>query len=192
MSIWTSKALLAASALFLACCVPSGSLFQKTRSAPVLGGAVTIGVPAGYCIDRSAGREGDDTAVIIMGRCADNLRELPAVITVSVGRSGTAGAMIGGGQALADFFTSPVGRGTLARSGRPADVKVITAVTVGDAFLMHLNDAQGGEYWRAVLGLSGRLITVSASGSPDLPLSAEDSRKVLDLTTDALRSAAAG
>jgi hypothetical protein len=192
MCIWTSKALCGLAALILAGCVAAGPFGQKPRSAPILGGAVTIGVPAGYCIDRGAGREGDDTAVLIMGRCSDNQRALPAVITVSVGRSGSAGVMIAGGPALAAYFTSAEGLATLSRSGRAADVQVVQAVMAKDTFLLQVRDAQAGDYWRTVLGHAGRLFTISASGTPESPLSAKDSRKVLDQTVAALFAVPAG
>lgn len=176
------------SALFLAACVQGGGV-QSSRSAPVLQGALQMGVPAGYCIDRTASHESEDSAVIIMGRCTDSVKALPALLTVSVGRSGTAGAMAAGGQALADFFTSPQGRATLSRNGKSSDVTVVEALSKGDAFLMHVNDAQDGAYWRAILGLSGRLISISVTGSPDLPLAAEDGRKVLDKAVASMNTA---
>lgn len=176
--------------LMLAGCVAGGS--QGSRSAPVLQGALNMGVPAGYCIDRAASREAEDSAVVIMGRCADNVKALPAVLTVSVGQAGTAGAMAAGGQALASFFTSSEGRATLSRDGRASSVQVVEALSSGDAFLMHLNDTQEGRYWRAILGLSGRLITVSVTGSPDLPLAPEDGRKVLDKAVAAMQAANKG
>lgn len=181
----TKAAVLAA--LMLTACVAGG--VQTSRSAPVLQGALNMGVPAGYCIDRAASREAKDSAVIIMGRCADNVQAAPALLTVSVGRAGTAGAMAAGGQALADFFTSAAGRATLSRDGKARNVTVVEALSSGDAFLLHLNDAQEGPYWRAILGLSGRLITVSVTGSPDLPLAPAEGRKVLDRAVAAMQAA---
>jgi hypothetical protein len=116
---------LAIAAVLMAACVAGGS--QGSRSAPVLKGALNMGVPAGYCIDRAASREAQDSAVVIMGRCADNVKALPAVLTVSVGQAGTAGAMAAGGQALASFFTSEEGRATLSRDGRASSVQVVEA-----------------------------------------------------------------
>lgn len=177
--------------LAMTACVPVGGI-MKPRTAPVLGGALQIGVPAGYCVDRAAGQEAEDSAVVIMGRCADNVRAVPALVTVSVGPAASAGVMAAGGPALAAYFTSPEGRASLSRDGNPDKVAVSEAVMVGDAFLMRLKDHQAGEYWRAVLGVSGRLVTLSATGSPDLPLAPDDGRKVLDQTLDALRSANKG
>ena len=191
MSIWISKApvLGAIFALILAAgCVPQTGI-GSSRSAPILGGALQIGVPAGYCIDGSASRERGDNAVILMGRCNDAARAIPALVSVSVGQAASAGVMTAGGAALAGYFTSAQGRATLSRDGRASDIKVVEALGAGDAILLHLQDRQTGDYWRAVTGIKGRLVTISATGTPELPLTAADSRKVLDSVLIALRKA---
>ena len=169
-------------------CVPQTGI-GSSRSAPVLGGALQIGVPPGYCIDGSASRERGDNAVILMGRCNDGARAIPALVSVSIGQAASGGVMTAGGAALAAFFTSRQGRATLSRDGRASDIKVIEALGVGDAFLLHLQDRRAGDYWRAVIGVKGRLVTVSATGTPDLPLTAADSRKVLESVLAVLRKA---
>lgn len=174
--------------LALAACQP-GSGFTSSRAAPVLGGALQIGVPPGYCIDGRASRESKDAAVILMGRCSDAITATPALITVSIGQGGSAGVMTAGGPALAAFFGSAQGRATLARTGRAADVRIIAALGAGDAFLLHLQDRSAGEYWRAVVGVKSRLVTVSATGTEAVPLDPAEGRKVLNLALDALRAA---
>ncbi len=188
MSIWISN--LAASialAVLAACVAPDG--YGTSRSAPVLEGAVNIGVPPGYCIDRSAGRAGRDSVVVLMGRCADNSRAVAALISVSVGRSASGGVMTAGGQTLAAFFTSAPGRATLSREGRASDIRVIEALGAGDAFLLHLADRSVGEHWRAIVSVNGRLITISATGTKAAPLAPADGRKLLDAALAALRRA---
>ncbi len=185
MSIWISKAALCGLILLAACqgVAPTG------RTAPVLDGAFAVAVPQGYCIDRSTIRESDDTAVVLMGRCSDASTALPAVLTLSVAQAGSAGVMADGGAALAAFFTSAQGRATLARSGRAQDVTVVTAKGAADAFVMRVQDRAVGDYWRAIVGLRGRLVTVSASGTGDAPLPPEEGRKLLDKALGALRAA---
>ena len=174
--------------MMLGACVPQTGI-GSSRSAPILGGALQIGVPPGYCIDGSASRERGDNAVILMGRCNDAARAIPALVSVSVGQAASAGVMTAGGAALAGYFTSAQGRATLSRDGRASDIKVVEALGAGDAFLLHLQDRQTGDYWRAVTGIKGRLVTISATGTPELPLTAADSRKVLDSVLIALRKA---
>ena len=72
--------------------------------------------------------------------------------------------MAAGGEALVAFFQSDEGRAMLSREGRADDVQVREAVGVGDAFLMHVADRAVGDYWRALAGVRGRLVTISASG----------------------------
>ncbi|MDO8985060.1 hypothetical protein [Cypionkella sp.] len=175
-------------ALALANC-QVGSGFTSSRAAPVLGGALQIGVPPSYCIDGKASRESRDTAVILMGRCSDAMKAIPALITVSIGQGGSAGVMTAGGQALAAFFASQQGRATLARSGRAGDVKIIAALSAGDAFLLHLQDRNVGEYWRAVIGVKARLVTLSATGTDEVRLDPVEGRKILEKALDALRTA---
>ena len=174
--------------LLLASCQVGGGM-TSPRAAPVLGGALQIGVPPGYCIDGKASRESRDTAVILMGRCSDAMKATPALITVSIGQGGSAGVMTAGGPALAAFFGSNQGRATLSRSGRAGDVKIIAALGSGDAFLLHLQDRTVGEYWRAVIGVRGRLVTLSATGTDALRLDPAEGRKILEQALDALRAA---
>lgn len=161
----------------------------SSRAAAVLDGALNVGVPAGYCIDQKASRAGKDAAVVLMGRCSDAGRATPALITVSIGKSGSAGVLTAGGQVLAEYFTSDQGRATLSRDGRASDVRVIQAVGVEGAFLLHLLDRDIGEYWRAVIGVNGRLVTISATGTETVPLGAEDSRKLIDVSVKAMQKA---
>lgn len=188
MQTLTRLAALLAVAVALASC-QVGSGFTSSRAAPVLGGALQVGVPPGYCIDRKASRESRDTAVVLMGRCTDAMKATAALITVSVGPGGSAGVMTAGGPALASYFTSAQGRATLSRSGRARDVKVIAALGSGDAFLLHLQDRNVGEYWRAVIGVKARLVTLSATGTDKVRLDPAEARKILEKALDALRAA---
>jgi hypothetical protein len=174
--------------LALAACQVAGG----ARQAPVLGGAFIMGLPAGYCIDRSASREAAETAVVIMGRCDSAVSAVPAIVTATVGRSGSAGVMTASPAQLAAFFATPEGRATLSRDGKARDVRLISALTSGTALLLHLADRRQGEYWRAFVGARGRLVSISASGTPGVPLPPEAGRQVLDAFVAALASANAG
>ena len=66
---------------------------------------------------------------------------------------------------------------------------MLEALTAGDAYLLHLSDRTVGEYWRAVVGLNGRLVTISANGAQDAPLAPPAGRAVLDATLIALHRA---
>ena len=77
----------------------------------------------------------------------------------------------------------------LSRNGRAQDVQVRQAVGRPDAFLMRLTDRAVGDYWRAVTGIGGRLVTISATGAEGTPLSPEEGRKLVDAAVLALRTA---
>ena len=119
-----------------------------------------------------------------MGRCTDAAPVAPAVISLTVGEAGTSAVLAAGGQALADYFTSAPGRAAVARSGRASDVRVQEAfgkgAEGGGAFLLHLADRGVGEYWRAVVGVRGRLVTVSVTPPEDQPLPPEAGRDLLE------------
>lgn len=166
---------LAAALMLLAGCVPQSSM----RTAPVLGGALNVGLPKGYCIDRSASSEGRDRAVLLMGRCSSASAPDAAIITVSVGPAASASVLRGGGAELARLFKSDKGRAMLARSGRAQDLRVVSASQIDQVFLMRLQDRNMGDYWRGVTGVHGRLVAVSATGAPGEALSTEAGRALV-------------
>ena len=177
--------------LLLAGCVATQG--GGIRQVALLDGAVVAAAPAGYCIAPGAGQRQADSAVVIMGRCSAAGTAEPAVVTLTVGPAGSAGAMVGGGAVLAEFFTSEAGRTALSRSGQAADVQVLSAAGVDDAFVMQVRDRLVGDYWRGIAGLRGRLVTVTATGpAGDPPLSAEKGRALVQATLAALRRANTG
>jgi hypothetical protein len=54
----------------LAGCVPVAKHLRSSLAGheEILGGAVRVAPPKGYCIDKDASQELDDTAVVVMGR----------------------------------------------------------------------------------------------------------------------------
>lgn len=152
-------------------------------------GSVKVAAPPGYCVITDKATQTGASAVVLIGRCQDGAQAKAAVVTVTVGDPGSAAVLAAGGEALAAFFTSAPGRATLAPSGRASDVSVTKAVMAGDDFLMLLADRQNGSYWRAVTGLKGRLVTVSAMGTNEMPLAAENSRDLLNAALLALHRA---
>jgi len=167
------------------CVVPGGGI----RSVALLEGAVIAAAPAGYCIAPGAGRRGEDSAVVLMGRCSAGSEADPAVLTLSVGAAGSAGAMAAGGEALVAFFRSDEGRAMLSRAGRAGDVRVLEAVGMDNAFLLHVEDRAVGTYWRALAGVRGRLVTISAAGPEGEALPEGKGRALVEAALAALRRA---
>jgi hypothetical protein len=197
MSTWTSdsagpqvtlsRLACALICLCLAGCVAGGGgAFSPSRVAPVLDGALNVGLPAGYCIDRRAGRESGDSAVVVMGKCRDDAAAAAALLTTAIGPAGSARVLGGGGATLAAYFTSDQGRAALSRSGRAGAVEIVQAKTVGPAFVMRIRDAVIGEYWRGVEPIADRLVTITV----DLPEgSAADGEDILAQALGAMRQA---
>jgi hypothetical protein len=166
--------------------LPSLGGLVGPREVAVLGDALIVRAPQGYCVDKKSARGGEDTAALLIGRCTPGGQVKAALVTVSVGRAGSAGVMTAGVEALRDFMASDQGRGMLSRSGKAEDLEVLESGVVEGRLLLHLRDHEAGEYWRAVIGLRGRLVTISALGAEDAPLAPEQGRKLVDRTVDAL------
>lgn len=185
MSIWINKAL-AACLLCAGLAACDDLQTGATRSTPVLNGAINIAVPAGYCIDRSAGRGKSDSAVVLMGRCSSATNAKPAVITTTVGAAGSAGVLREPPEVLSQFFTSAQGRAMISRSGRANDVRILSISRVGNAYLIHLTDRRAGEHWRAITGIKSRLISIRAISGGTPPLAPADSRRLVENTLSAV------
>lgn len=189
--------------LCLAGCIAAGPA-DVTRSVRVSDGAVVIVGPSGYCIDPAATRDGPDGAFVLFGTCAAlagsraaGQPEKPALLTVSVLPGAPDDATFSGSfPALTAFFRSEPGRAALSRSGEAGDVSVEAVVASGGALLLELRDLSAArgqpvepEYWRAVLALEGRMVTVSALGLRGSPLSSAEKRRTLEALIDRIRAA---
>lgn len=159
------------------------------RMAEILGGQVVAAAPAGYCIAEGAGSAGADTAVVLMGRCSAQTRATAAVFTLSVGEAGSAGVMAAGPDVLAQFFATDDGRAMLSRDGRAEDVTLLQAVGTDMGLILHVNDTAAGDYWRGIIGLRGRLTTLSVAGPEGGALPADEGRRLLDAGLSALKRA---
>ncbi|MCU9848293.1 hypothetical protein OEZ60_09760 [Defluviimonas sp. WL0024] len=197
MSTWTSKtraAVALAAGLGLAACAASG-FGGASRAIIVAGGEVTVTGPSGYCIDRSVSRDGAEGAFVLLGSCAaiSGSRTAaqpvrPAVLTASVLPGAPLSApMAESFEGLAAFFRSAPGRAALSRSGKAETVTVEEVAAAGDVLYLRLSDASASdgravepEYWRAILALKGRIVTLSALGLQDRPLTAAEKRRALE------------
>lgn len=174
--------LLVAALALLGCDLPTAAPRQVT----VLGGEITVRAPQFYCVDQQASRTRDDTAVVLIGRCTENGHVAAALLTVTLGRFASGGVLLAGADRLGQFLQSPPGRRAMARSGRAADVEVLQAQVMDGTLMLHLRDAMAGEYWRAIIGIKGRLVTISASGAEGTPLPEDAGRQLVAETVAAL------
>lgn len=191
MSTWISRAA-ALSVLSLAACVGAGP-----RSAQLGDGAEAFFVagPPGYCTARQAVTRTETSAFVAFARCAPGVAASP-ILTATVGAPGSGGTY--DATAIAAFFSAPDGRQALSRAGDPDSVTVHEVLGTESAVLIRLTDlAPGspgeGESWRAVMTVQDRLVTLSATGGLDAPLTREEGRTLTRAFIAAvLRANAAG
>lgn len=191
MSTWISKSspLGFGVILSLSACVAMESGPPGARSATIMNGEIRVPAPSGYCVDRAASQTTEMAAVIIMGRCSDTASVPPAAITATIGAAGSAAVLTAGTQALADYFATADGRAALSRSGQASAVTVHEIGSADGAVVLHLTDRAVGEYWRAVLGLRGRLVTLAVTPPDGQPLSVAEGRALLLRAISGLRAA---
>ncbi len=207
MSTWTCKALLPLLGLALSACADGVAV---SRSAPeavsVAGNSVVVAGPPGYCVDRSVSGDRAGGAFVLLGSCASIARDAtkphpaqPGVLTVTV-----AEVAIGDPadrpllEALAAYFRTETGRAALSRDGRAQSVEVLETRIEDGALYLHARDASGrergmaDEYWRALLSVNGRLVTLSVNAFSKSPLSARAGRRTLSSFAARIRAANAG
>ena len=192
MFTWTNKARLAALSVILAGCqIEPGALALpgQTRAMSVIGGAMTVAAPSGYCIDKPSTRQQNDGAVVLIGRCNGRSGLPPAVISVAMGSAGSAGVLADGTEGLAQFFGSSAGRAALSRTGNADAVRILQAASLDGAFALRIAEDGVGDYWRAVLGASGRLVTISVQGPEGAALDAASGQRLLGAAIVAMRRA---
>jgi hypothetical protein len=172
-----SHAFLGVSLALMGCeAVPTG---QNLHELAVLDGAITVAAPKGYCIDKDASVSRGAATVLLIGRCNDQGQVAAAVVTLTIGGPASAGVLAAGPQALGEYFASNAGRKVLARDGDADHVKIVQMQSDGRGLLLHLNDDVAGDYWRAITGLKGRLVTISASGVAGAELTPPQARALV-------------
>ena len=207
MSIWISKpyALIAACLLALAGCFETDALRQAGHgqsqggpsSASVLGGALVVAGPGGYCIDDTATREGDNQAFVLLVRCEASARPTPVLGATVTGLAAPGSDTPESLAQLADFVRSPTGRATLARSGRAGDVTLHDVRVRQGAVWVSMSDsgnpaAFDPDYWRAILPLSDRMVTLSVLSARAHPVDGERMLGILQDFVEAMRRANGG
>lgn len=174
MSTWTSKVRLGlATALILAA---MGAAADEPT--------VKVAPPKGFCISEGSGT----TGLVLMGTCAGMKGAAaapggqPAILTAMIGPQGSGAPIEGQGAALQAFFSSSQGRAALSRSGRAGSVQVLQTAVIADAdrgevFILRVRDVTpfpGGQatedYWRALLPLGDRMVTLTVLGLVAQPL----------------------
>jgi hypothetical protein len=196
---------LGAMAALTGCELAAGTSGQSApASVTVASGAVTIAGPSGYCADSSASRDGAEGAFVLLGSCASLAQsesaarpDDPAVLTASVVTGPTDGDDFTRSlPAMTRFLSSSVGRAALSRSGRADNLDILAISTADDVMYIHARDrseAEGTdvepEYWRALLAVKGRIVTLSVLGLRENPLPSDIKRALLERFVARVRAA---
>lgn len=189
MSTWTSKAAAFLACLTLAACVAGGGGVVRLGES-----GFAVAAPSGFCVAPDATSRIGQTDFVAYARCAGASGE-PALLTATVGAPGSAGQDDPDPRALAAFFTSDAGRRVLSQSGRAQSVTVHEVTRTDDAVLVRLTDRStragraGGESWRAVVAVGGRLVTLSASGGAGTVLPRDTGRRLILAFVRSVRAA---
>ena len=191
-SRWAVFRLVLITAAMAACAEGTVAYADTQRWVPerikVANGAVIMAGPAGYCIDTSASRDGKQGAFVLFGSCASlsdspkgKRPQIPAILMATVAsRDSNSTPFRATFRAMANFLSSPAGRAALSRNGRAESVKIMQIIAAGDVLYIHASDkapAKGqnveAEYWRALISVKDKLITLTVLGLKDHPLASE-------------------
>ncbi|MGO4914355.1 hypothetical protein [Pseudogemmobacter sp. W21_MBD1_M6] len=178
--------------MLAACDVGTGT--QTTTQVTVSSAGVTIGGPAGFCVDRRSTTDSSTGSFVLLGSCAAiagsatlQRPAAPALLMASVSGAGGGVSVADSFATLGTFFQSEQGRAALSRTGDPATVKVLDAAGQGDVFYVHARDTSAAiaqradeEYWRAIFNVKGRIVSASVMGLKDRPISSDTARQILD------------
>ncbi|QYK41838.1 MAG: cation transport ATPase [Paracoccaceae bacterium] len=196
MSTWISKARAASLVLIVAACVPAGGPRVVNFGSATLPG-FAVAAPHGFCAAEDSRSRIGANDFVAFTRCPGATGS-PVLLTATVGIPGS-GSVAPDPAGLAAFFTSQAGRRMLSRAGRADSVTVHEVIATDGATLLHLTDrarapgtALGGEGWRAVAAIDGRLVTLTVSGTVAAPLAAPVGRRLIDGFLRATRAANQG
>lgn len=151
-------------------------------SVQVLSGSITVAGPGGYCVDTEATRESDIEAFVLLVRCRGTLRPSP-VLSATVTRH-TADDDPEGLRRLVPFLQTAAGRSQLSRSGDPGRIEVLEATFDSGAVWLLIDDDDNPDsfdevYWRAIVPVAGRVVTLSVLAAAEHPFERESGLAIL-------------
>jgi len=163
----------------------------------VLGGAVTVAGPEGYCVDTASTVDGGSEAFVLLVRCRGSDRRRAVLAATVTALPATAAVGEANLAALTDSLAGEAGRRNLSRAGRAEDVRIDEMRIEAGAIWLRIHDAGSPEafapeYWRAILPVGGRVVTLSALATRAAPVSAEAALMALREFTARMRAANPG
>lgn len=140
----------------------------------VLGDAIAVTGPAGYCVDPEATQDSGVEAFVLLVRCRGTLRPAPVLSAAITGTPAPDSNDPTQLRRLTEFLSTAPGRAQLSRSGDPHDVSVLRASYLDGAIWLLIEDRGNPDsfddiYWRAILPVSGRIVTLSVLAASEHP-----------------------
>ena len=172
--------------------------FLGETTLPVLDDSVVIAAPYGYCIDRLGTLTGRRMAFVLMASCravtGDSRAASPEIhglLTASIDGRGDAFPTL---RELSSYFTSPGGRAALSRSGNAEAMELGAIFSRDDVLYLQARErggdpAMGGQSWRAVFELNGRMVTASLRELSGFPIADEDGFQTVTRLVERIRAA---
>ncbi|WP_241962976.1 hypothetical protein [Thalassorhabdomicrobium marinisediminis] len=159
------------------------------RALALMGGAVRVRGPEGYCVDQRASDARRGFAVLagcaLISDQAAVMPTLDGLITVQFGESGSA-IVSGNEEAFADFLTSDAGRAVLADDGDASHIADVAATGANGTVVARFEDTSGpafegttGAEWRGFQDIGSRLVTMSVLSFARAPLSRAEGERLL-------------
>lgn len=179
MSTWICKALITCSVFGLAACEGGTGVSRNAPERISLPDGLVVAGAEGWCVDLGNSRAAGDTAVVVLGSCAAIAENdlapssnVPGVLTVAIEGAGFQAPTAA---ALEAFFKTEEGLSVLARDGNGAHVRLLESRREGELLFLHAEDSSAlpgaaHDYWRALFGLNGRLISVTLLGISGRPI----------------------
>lgn len=198
MSTWTFKAAFVACVVSLAGCEGGFGVSRKAPDQISLPDGLVVAGADGWCVDVANSQSGRNTSVVVLGSCAaiaDNASaprpSVPGVMTVSVEG---AGLQAPPADTLEAFFDTDDGRAALAHDGNAESVRLLESKRDGERLYLHAKDDSAlpgvsSDYWRALFGLNGRLVSVTLLGISGRPISSSEGLSALKSQIDRLIAA---
>ncbi|SDW09447.1 hypothetical protein [Roseicitreum antarcticum] len=178
-----SVAALCAVAILSGCMDGTGAQTVAETRRTIAG--VTITGPHGYCIDKAA----SNATFVLLGAC-DSLYGSAiaprhyAILSAAVAEPDTDAPI-----PLADyatFFASDIGRAALSRDGDASTVTLLASDIRRDVLFLQISDTSqlnagslAAEYWRALLRVDGRIVTLNVLSPGADPLTAPEGQAKL-------------
>lgn len=173
--------------------VPQAASAEAPSRVVVADGTVIVAGPDGYCVDLEASRDASAGAFVVLGSCAAIAGnpalpqpQRPAVLTATVSGPGGGAPVSDSLPALDSYFRSDAGRAALARSGRAENVTILQGFSRDGAYILRLRDVSGfsgpalePDYWRAVVDVGDRIVTLSVLAPRGKAHTAEEGLAIL-------------